>query len=174
AEINELRRLRFADDQLCAVLDFLVVIGKAVRQRVARVVGPLDDVDELLLDEIQDRQSPALRRFPVYRQRYFGATATFFAASSAVAISFSICGSGSAPGISVPSAKINVGVALIFSELPSACVLATGSPQSPLLSGSLPDAKNVSQALALSAEHQICLDLCAAFGCNWSIGNRNV
>src|SRR6185437_13490215 len=64
AEINELRRLRFADDQLRAVLDFLVVIGKAIRQRVARVVGPLDDVDELLPDEIQDRQSPALPDFP--------------------------------------------------------------------------------------------------------------
>ena len=35
-------------DQLRAVLDLLVLVGKAERQRVARVVGPLDDVDELL------------------------------------------------------------------------------------------------------------------------------
>ena len=51
----------------------------------------------------------------------------------------------------MPSAKTSVGVALILSESPSACVCATGSPQSPLLSGSLPDAKKSSHAFALSA-----------------------
>ena len=49
AEIDELRRLRFAHDELRAVLDFLVVVGKAVGERVARVVRPLDDFEELAL-----------------------------------------------------------------------------------------------------------------------------
>src|SRR6185503_2540989 len=61
AEIDELRDLRFADDQLRTVLDLAVVIGKPVRQRVARVVGPLDDVDELFLDEIEYRHRPRSR-----------------------------------------------------------------------------------------------------------------
>src|SRR5207248_10437970 len=54
AEIDELRNLRLADDQLRAVLDFLVVIGEAEGKRIARIIGPLDDVDELFLDEIQN------------------------------------------------------------------------------------------------------------------------
>ena len=45
AEVDELHHLRLAHDQLRAVLDRLVVVGKAERERVARVVGPLDDVD---------------------------------------------------------------------------------------------------------------------------------
>ena len=52
AEVHELRHLRFADDELGVALDFLVLVGEPVRQRVARVVGPLDDVDELAADEI--------------------------------------------------------------------------------------------------------------------------
>src|SRR5207237_3105704 len=60
AEINELRDLRFADDQLRAVLYLLVFVGESVRQRIARIIGPLDDVDELLLDEIQDRHRISL------------------------------------------------------------------------------------------------------------------
>jgi hypothetical protein len=54
AQVDELRDLRLAHDELRAVLDFLVLVGEAVRQRVARVVRPLDDVDELLLEEIDD------------------------------------------------------------------------------------------------------------------------
>ena len=51
-EVDELDVLRLAHDQLRAVLDRLVLVREAVRQRVARVIGPLDDVDELALDEI--------------------------------------------------------------------------------------------------------------------------
>jgi hypothetical protein len=36
----------FADDELRAVLDLVVVAREALDHRVARVVGPLDDVDE--------------------------------------------------------------------------------------------------------------------------------
>jgi hypothetical protein len=52
AGVDELHHLRFADDQLGPVLDFLVVVREAIRQRVARVVGPLDDVDELPLQKV--------------------------------------------------------------------------------------------------------------------------
>ena len=54
AEVDELRHLRFADDELRAVLDGLVLVGKPPRQRVARVVGPLDDLEQLALDEVHD------------------------------------------------------------------------------------------------------------------------
>ena len=54
AEVDELRDLRLAHDQLRAVLDRLVVVRKAVRQRVARVIGPLDDVDQFALEEVCD------------------------------------------------------------------------------------------------------------------------
>jgi hypothetical protein len=54
AEVHELRHLRLAHDELRAALDRLVLVGEAVRQRVARVVGPLDDLDQLALEEIQD------------------------------------------------------------------------------------------------------------------------
>ena len=52
AEVDELHDLRLADDELRAALDFLVLVRKAVRERVARVVGPLDDLDELAADEV--------------------------------------------------------------------------------------------------------------------------
>ena len=52
AEVDELHHLRLADDELRAALDFLVIVGKPVRQRVARVIGPLDDLDQLALDEV--------------------------------------------------------------------------------------------------------------------------
>ena len=52
AEVNELHLLRFTDDQLRAVLDCLVLVGKAVRERIPGVIGPLDDVDQFALDEI--------------------------------------------------------------------------------------------------------------------------
>jgi hypothetical protein len=54
SEIHELDLLRLADDELRAVLDRLVVVRKPVRERVPRVVGPLDDLDQLALDEIHD------------------------------------------------------------------------------------------------------------------------
>ena len=54
AQVHELHDLRLADDQLRAVLDGLVLVREAVRQRVARVIGPLDDVDQLALDEVHD------------------------------------------------------------------------------------------------------------------------
>ena len=53
-EVDELRLLRLADDQLRAVLDRLVVVRKPERERVARVVGPLDDLDQLALEEVHD------------------------------------------------------------------------------------------------------------------------
>src|SRR6185437_4508325 len=49
------RDLRLAHDELRAVLDLLVLVGEAERQRVARVIGPLDDIDELFLEEVDDR-----------------------------------------------------------------------------------------------------------------------
>ena len=52
AEVDELHDLRLAHDELRAPLDLLVIVRKPVRQRVARVVGPLDDLDELAADEI--------------------------------------------------------------------------------------------------------------------------
>ena len=64
-EVDELHGLRLADDELRAALDFLVLVGKSERQRVARVVGPLDDVDELAADEI----GQAHGRIP--RRRYY-------------------------------------------------------------------------------------------------------
>ena len=59
AEIDELRDLRFADDELRAVLDRLVLVRKAPRQRVARVVGPLDDLEQLALDEVHQAHGVA-------------------------------------------------------------------------------------------------------------------
>ena len=52
AEVHELHLLRLAHDQLRPVLDRLVVVGESEREGVARVIGPLDDVDQLALDEI--------------------------------------------------------------------------------------------------------------------------
>src|SRR5213075_1606912 len=63
-EVDELRDLRFADDQLRTVLDLAIVVGEPVAQRIARVVGPLDDVDELFLDEIEYRHRVAPSRCP--------------------------------------------------------------------------------------------------------------
>ena len=50
---HELHQLRFADDQLCTVLDLLVLIRPAKRQRVTRVVRPFDDIDELVADDVE-------------------------------------------------------------------------------------------------------------------------
>src|SRR5262249_55163625 len=52
SEVHELDHLRFADDELGAALDFLVFVRKAIRQRVAGIISPLDNLDELALDEI--------------------------------------------------------------------------------------------------------------------------
>ncbi|OPZ11062.1 MAG: hypothetical protein BWZ07_02267 [Alphaproteobacteria bacterium ADurb.BinA280] len=54
ASSHKLRQLRLAHNQLRAVLDLLVVIRPAVRKRVPRIVGPLDDLDQLAFDEIQN------------------------------------------------------------------------------------------------------------------------
>ena len=52
SQVHELRGLRLTNDELGAVLDCLVFVRKTVRQRVARVIGPLDDVNQLALDEV--------------------------------------------------------------------------------------------------------------------------
>jgi hypothetical protein len=49
AEIDELDGLRLADDELRAVFDGLVVVGKTPGDGVARVVLPLDDFEKLAL-----------------------------------------------------------------------------------------------------------------------------
>ena len=54
AQVDELCDLRLAHDELRAVLDCLVFVGKAPGERVARVVGPFDDVEQLALDEVHD------------------------------------------------------------------------------------------------------------------------
>ncbi|MNM71060.1 hypothetical protein D3C81_827130 [compost metagenome] len=51
---HELHHLRFTHDQLRAVLDLAVVVRPAVGQRVTRVIGPFDDLDQFLLDEAQN------------------------------------------------------------------------------------------------------------------------
>ena len=50
---HELHQLRFTDDQLRTVLDLLVLIRPAKRQRVTRVVRPFDDIDELVADDVE-------------------------------------------------------------------------------------------------------------------------
>src|SRR2546423_8804582 len=45
--MNKHGRLRFAHDQLRAVFDLLIANGKAIRHRVARIVEPLNNFDEL-------------------------------------------------------------------------------------------------------------------------------
>ena len=63
AQVHELHDLRLAHDELRAALDFLVIVRKPERQRVARVVGPLDDLDELAADEVgQSHGAPFCER----------------------------------------------------------------------------------------------------------------
>ena len=64
---HELHLLRFAHDQLGAVLDFLVVVRPAVGERVARVIGPFDDLDQLVLDDVE--QVHATPRPQGYRKK---------------------------------------------------------------------------------------------------------
>ena len=52
ALVDEERHLRLADDELATLLDLEVRRGKAPGQHVVAGLGPLQDVDELLLDEI--------------------------------------------------------------------------------------------------------------------------
>src|SRR5690606_20334856 len=52
SEVDELHHLRFADDEFRAALDLAILVGPAIRQRVARVIGPLDDLDELTAEEV--------------------------------------------------------------------------------------------------------------------------
>jgi hypothetical protein len=55
AFVDEHRHLRFAHRQAGAVLDFHFSHGKAPGHGLATVVlGPLDDVDELFLDEVHE------------------------------------------------------------------------------------------------------------------------
>jgi hypothetical protein len=49
---DQLRHLRFAHDQLRAVFDGFVIIGKAPGERVTRIVDPLDDFEQLAAEEI--------------------------------------------------------------------------------------------------------------------------
>ena len=61
AQVDELHELRLTDDQLCAVLDRLVVIRVAERERVARIVRPLDDLEQLAFDEVENAHPWVLR-----------------------------------------------------------------------------------------------------------------
>src|SRR5256885_16386489 len=45
--MNKHGRLRFAHDQLRAVFDLLIANRKAIKHRVARIVEPLNNFDEL-------------------------------------------------------------------------------------------------------------------------------
>ena len=51
-EVDKLRHLRFAHNQLRAVFDRLVFVGKAIRQRVAGIIRPLDNVEQFAFNEI--------------------------------------------------------------------------------------------------------------------------
>src|SRR5438552_1115426 len=60
-EVDELRHLGLADDELSAPLDLSVFVGKPVRQRVPGVIGPFDDLDQLALDEVHQPHVRLLR-----------------------------------------------------------------------------------------------------------------
>src|SRR5687767_7854233 len=66
-EVHELHDLRFADDQLGAPLDGLVLVRETPGERVARVVSPLDDLEQLALDEIHQTHSALLTKCPPLR-----------------------------------------------------------------------------------------------------------
>ena len=53
-QIDELSFLRFANQELGSVLDLLVLIRKTPTEGVARVVFPLDDLQELCLEVVDD------------------------------------------------------------------------------------------------------------------------
>ena len=52
AEVDELRDLRLADDELRAALDGAILVGEAAGQRVVAVVAPVDDLDQFAADEV--------------------------------------------------------------------------------------------------------------------------
>ena len=52
--VNEDRRLSFANGQLCAVLDLVTIAFEAGHHGVPGVVGPVNDVDELAREEIEN------------------------------------------------------------------------------------------------------------------------
>src|SRR5439155_8547568 len=106
AEIHELGDLRFADDQLRAAFNLLVLVGKPEGERIARVIGPFDDVDELLADEVENGHIISLE----YLGRSYFFAASFLASASPLLISLSSCAKGNAPGTTEPSAKTSVGV----------------------------------------------------------------
>jgi hypothetical protein len=61
-QVHELDHLRFAHDELRAPLDLLVVIRPAVTQGIARIIGPLDDFDQLPFDEVHEAHNDVLLR----------------------------------------------------------------------------------------------------------------
>lgn len=52
--VHEQRELRITHGELAAALDLHVLHGKAVHQHTRTGLGPLDDVDELLAQEIAE------------------------------------------------------------------------------------------------------------------------
>src|SRR5580765_7733616 len=69
--VNEHRRLRFAHNQLRAVLDFLIAYRKPVHHRVSGVVEPFNDFDELCAraEPVKNSHllSPLVRPLPTAR-----------------------------------------------------------------------------------------------------------
>ena len=59
---DELDQLRLAHDQLRAVLDLLVLVRPAVGERVPRIIGPFDDVDQLAGDDVQQAHGSSCSR----------------------------------------------------------------------------------------------------------------
>jgi hypothetical protein len=51
--VDEQGHLRFADDEPAALLDLEVIRGEAPGEHIVAGLRPLQDVDELLLDEAQ-------------------------------------------------------------------------------------------------------------------------
>jgi hypothetical protein len=52
AQVHELDGLRLAHNELRAAFNFLVLVRETERECIARVIGPLDDLDQLTFDEI--------------------------------------------------------------------------------------------------------------------------
>jgi hypothetical protein len=52
--VHEHRHLPLPHGKLCAVLDLVTVSVEAVDERVAAVIGPLDDIDELAPDLVEE------------------------------------------------------------------------------------------------------------------------
>jgi hypothetical protein len=59
--MHEQRGLRVAHGELRALLDLHVAHREAPGEDLVAVLGPLDDVDELLLDEIKEPHGRASR-----------------------------------------------------------------------------------------------------------------